>query len=152
MTTELCDINLNYLIKIVHYIVSGTFLIVALALTIRSVWAIKNKVNYSRTDKYLAFAFLINLYLQLILGLLLFTNLGVGSDYHYLENSNSEMIAKRLWPIEHIVLMVFALFIANLGFISSLQTRDSIKRHKKILIYYLIALALIAYSLFAIYV
>ena len=109
-------------------------------------------MNYSRIDKYIAFAFLVNLYLQLVLGLLLFSKLGVGSDYSYLENGNSEMIGKRLWPIEHIVLMVFALFIANLGYISALQTHNSIKRHKKILIYYFIAMVLIAYSLLSIYV
>lgn len=152
MIPELCEININYLIKIIHYIISATFLLVALVLIIRSIWAIRNSINYSRIDKYLAFAFLVNLYLQLVLGLLLFTNLGIGSDYHYLENGNNDMIAKRLWPIEHIVLMVFALFIANLGFIAALQTRKSKNRHKKVLIYYLIALILIAYSLFSIYV
>jgi len=144
-------VTLQYVTKIIHYIVSVSFLIIAVILTIRSVRGITKKLPYSRFDKFLAFAFIINLYLQLILGLFLFTNLGSGSDYHYLESANSEMVSKRLWPIEHIVLMLFALFIANLGLIFSMQTKNSLSRFKKVMIYYLISVILIAFSLLSIY-
>lgn len=147
----LIEIFTPYVIKIVHYIISVTFLIFALVLTIRSTLGINKKLAYTRFDKFLAFAFIINLYLQLILGLFLFTNLGSGTDYYYLGSGNSEMVSKRLWPVEHIVLMLFALLIANLGLIFSLQTKDSLSRFKKILIYYLIAIILIAFSLLSIY-
>jgi hypothetical protein len=57
------------------------------------------------------------------------------------------MVSKRLWPIEHIVLMLFALFIANLGLIISLKSSVDRDKHQKILIYYLISLFMIALSL-----
>lgn len=152
MTTGLSEIFSPHVIKIIHYTVSVTFLIFAVALTIRSVFGIKNKLPYTRFDKFLSFGFIINLYLQLVLGLFLFTNLGTGSDYNYLASGNSEMVSKRLWPIEHIVLMLFALFIANLGLIFSMQTKNSLGKFKKVLIYYLFSIVLIAFSLLSIYV
>jgi hypothetical protein len=57
------------------------------------------------------------------------------------------MVSKRLWPIEHIVLMLFALFIANLGLIISIKSNVDKDKHQKILIYYLISLFMIAMSL-----
>ena len=59
-------------------------------------------------------------------------------------------VNNRFWPIEHLVLMLFALFIANLGLILSNQTSLSKEKHKKILVYYFSALLMIAISLSAI--
>jgi len=151
MATTLSEIFTPDVVKIIHYIVSVTFLIFALALIVRSILGISKKLPYTKLDKFLAFAFIINLYLQLILGLFLFTNLGTGADYNYLGSGSSEMVSKRLWPVEHIVLMLFALLIANLGLIFSLQTKNNLSRFKKVLTYYLIAIILIAFSLLSIY-
>ena len=134
MVNNLNEIFSPHLIKIIHYTVSVTFLIFAIALTIRSVLGIKNKLTYTRLDKFLSIGFIINLYLQLVLGLFLFTNLGTGADYNYLASGSSDMVSKRLWPVEHIVLMLFALFIANLGLIFSIQTKNSLGKFKNILI------------------
>jgi hypothetical protein len=139
-------------VKIIHYAVSVSFLTFAIILLARSIRGLAKNRPYTRFDKFLAFAFIINLYLQLILGLFLFTNLGTGLDFHYLESGNTEMVSKRLWPIEHIILMLFALFIANLGLIFSLQTKNSFSKFKIILIYYVISILLIAFSLLSIYV
>lgn len=138
-------------IKIVHYIVSVSFLCFAVALIFRSVRGIKNQLPYTKTDKFIAIAFIVALYLQLIFGLVLFTNLGTGFDFQYIPDESTNMVSKRLWPVEHIVLMLFALFIANLGLIFSFLTEKSKSRFKKILIYYSIAIALIAFSLISIY-
>ena len=58
-----------------------------------------------------------------------------------------KLASKRFWPIEHIVLMLFALLIANLGLIFSSQSTLDKEKHKKVLIYYMIALIMIAVSL-----
>lgn len=151
MTTELNNIFTHDAVKIIHYVVSVSFLIFAVLLVVRSVRGITKKRPYTSFDKFLAVAFIVAFYLQLILGLFLFTNLGTGLDFHYLPGESGDMVSKRLWPVEHIVLMLFALFIANLGLITSFQTQKSVSRFKKILIYYLIAVALIVFSLLSIY-
>ena len=111
------------LVKYTHSFISITFLIFACWVIIRSIHGVIKSKTYTKLDKFLSFAFIINLYLQLIFGLILFSNLGSsqGNDYLVGEISNN-MVSKRLWPIEHIVLMLFALLIANLGLIISIKT------------------------------
>ena len=141
-----------YVIKILHYIISTTFLIIALVLIYRSVTGIIKKKEYTVFDKILSFAFIINLYLQLIFGLILFSNLGSSMGYDYVSADGTvKMVSKRFWPIEHIVFMIFALLIANLGFIFSNKSSESLAKHKRVLIYYCLAILIIAYSLGSIY-
>lgn len=141
-----------HIIKILHYIISSAFLIIALILIYRSIIGIVNKKKYTSFDKILSYAFIINLYLQLIFGLILFSNLGSAVGYEYVSADGTlKMVSKRFWPIEHIVLMTFALFIANLGFIFSNKSQESLSKHKRVLIYYCLAIVLIAYSMGSIY-
>ena len=146
LTTELLDPD--NLIRSAHTIVSGTFLIIAVWLLARSIRGIAKNYTYTRLDKLLSYGFIIALYLQLIFGLILFANPSIFNESNY---SNAEgalrMASKRFWPIEHIVLMLFALFIANIGLIFSNQAKESREKHRKILIYYAIAIAMIAISL-----
>lgn len=139
------------LIKSVHTIISASFLIIAVWLIVRSVQGIRKNNPYTALDKFLSYGFIINLYLQLIFGLILFSNHGSVPDQDYSNAENALKIASnRFWPIEHIVLMLFALFIANLGLIFSGQSLTSKEKHRKILIYYISAIIMIAISLSAI--
>lgn len=141
-----------YIIKLLHYIISGAFLLTAIILIIRSVLGIIKKSAYTLIDKILSSALIINLYLQLIFGLILFSNLGSSLGYDYVSaDGGVKMVSKRLWPIEHIVLMIFALLIANLGFIFSNKSQESLAKHKRVLIYYCISIIMIATSLSSIY-
>ena len=139
------------LIKMIHTIISVAFLIIAVWLLVRSVQGIRKDNPYTGFDKFLSYGFIINLYLQLIFGLFLFSNHGSAIDHDY---SNVEgtlkMASNRFWPIEHIVLMLFALFIANMGLVFSNKSLLSKEKHKKILIYYAIAIIMITISLSAI--
>ncbi|NOQ28247.1 MAG: hypothetical protein GQ564_23025 [Bacteroidales bacterium] len=141
-----------YIIKILHYIISTTFLLIAVILIYRSIIGILKESKYTLFDRILSSAFMIDLYLQLIFGLILFSNLGSSLGYDYVSADGTvSVVAKRFWPIEHIVLMIFALFIANLGFILSNKSKESKSKYKKVLIYYCLSILLIAYSLGAIY-
>ncbi|HEY3389492.1 MAG TPA: hypothetical protein VGK38_07985 [Prolixibacteraceae bacterium] len=144
-------VNGYSLIKQVHAIISIAFLILAAWLIIRSILGIIKNNPYTGLDKFLSYAFLVNLYLQLIFGLILFSNPNTSVDNNY---SNAEgalkMVSNRFWPIEHIVLMFFALFIANLGLIFSIQSLIDKEKHRKILTYYVVSLIMIAVSLIAI--
>ena len=141
-----------HIIKILHYFISVTFLIISLFLIYRSIKGIISGREYSLLDKILSSAFIINLYFQLIFGLILFSNMGSFIAYDYVSADGTiKMVSKRFWPIEHIVLMVFALLIANLGFVFSNKSEESKSKYKKVLIYYSLSILLIAYSLGSIY-
>lgn len=141
-----------YIIKFIHYIVSATFLIIAIVLIYRTIIGIVKKKEYSLFDRILSYAFIINLYLQLIFGLILFSNLGSTLGYDYVSADGTvKMVSKRFWPIEHIVLMIFALLIANLGFIFSNKSQESKVKYKNVLFYYCLSIVMIAYSLSSIY-
>ena len=146
------QVDLHELIKYTHILISLAFLVFAIWLIIRSLIGVIKQKEYTRLDKFLSYAFIASLYLQLFFGILLFTKIGAMTGYDYLGGETStRMVSKRLWPIEHIVLMFFALIIANLGLILSIKTRVAREKHKKVLIYYVISILLIAQSLCAIY-
>jgi len=140
------------LIKAIHTFISTNFLVIAVWLFIRSYKGAFLKKAYVRLDKLLSLGFVIFLYLQLFFGLILFSNLGssLGSNYLNALNADKE-VSKRLWPIEHIVLMLFALLIANLGLIITINTKSDRSKHLNTLIYYSISLSLILISLFVNY-
>lgn len=140
------------IIKMLHIFISVTFLIIAIWLFIRSFRGYFYNKTYTNFDKLLSFGFIISFYLQLIFGIILFSNLGSNMEYNYLSADNSiKIVSKRLWPVEHIVLMIFALIIANLGLIITINTKSDISKHKNTIIYYSISLLLIIFSLCAIY-
>lgn len=138
-------------IKSVHTLISITFLVIAVWLVFRSVRGIRKNYPYTTLDKLLSYGFIITLYLQLIFGLILFVNPETVNG-NYIPNVEGalKLASKRFWPIEHIVLMLFALFIANVGLIFSNQTPGGREKHRKVLIYYAIAVVMIAVSLIAI--
>ncbi|WP_340114407.1 hypothetical protein [Maribellus mangrovi] len=151
-TIQLSTLLMSSPVKIAHYVVSLCFLVFAVLLIFRSVTGLIKKREFGKLDKFLSYAFIVNLYLQLIFGIVLFTNMNPTSGLNYPgDKSHVDMLSKRLWPIEHIVLMLFALFIANLGLISSLKSRNSSAKYRKVLIYYVLSIVLIAYSLISIY-
>ena len=149
---EVNQSNIHDVIRFIHILISATFLLIACWLIIRSSTGIVKHRDYTGLDKFLAYAFLVSLYLQLLFGFLLFTRFGPMSGYDYLgAESGSRLASKRLWPIEHIVLMFFALLIATLGLILSNKSNVAKDKHKKVLIYYVISILIIAQSLCAIY-
>ncbi len=142
----------HQLIKMVHTFISMTFLSIAIWLFYRSMRGFFQNLTYSRLDKYLSYAFIVNLYLQLIFGFLLmaYPAVVVGQELVN-QDITMKLATKRFWPIEHIVLMLFALFIANLGLIFSNSTQVDKQKYRKVLIYYSISLILIALSLSSTY-
>jgi len=113
-----------------------------------SAMGILKNLPYTVFDNYLSYAFVILLYLQLIFGLFIFSS--PAGSYDTASEGTLRLVSKRFWPIEHIVLMLFALFIANIGLIFSGQTSESREKHRKILIYYSIAIGMIIISLIAV--
>ena len=144
--------NEHQTIKLFHTVISVTFFIVATWLFYRSLRGYLKNLDYSRLDKILSYTFIVNLYLQLIFGFFLMINPASNSGQELVnQDLTMKMVSKRFWPIEHIVLMLFALFIANLGLIFSNSTQIDKEKHRKVLVYYAIAIAMIALSLSSTY-
>jgi len=146
MVINLVVLESSNIMKSLHTMISGSFAIIAIWLVTRSVRGIIKNHPYHALDKYLSYGFIITLYLQLIFGLILFANPGEVQGSPGVQDA-MKLASKRFWPIEHIVLMLFALLIANLGLLFSSQSRIDKDKHKKVLIYYMIALIMIAVSL-----
>ncbi len=147
MTLATLIYNEHQIIKMVHTFISVSFLIVAVWLFYRSARGYFKRLKYTSLDKFLSYAFIVNLYLQLIFGFILMVRPAVLSAQEMVNQDTLKLAAKRFWPVEHIVLMLFALFIANLGLIFSNSTMVDREKHRKVMIYYAIAVVLIALSL-----
>lgn len=144
--------NSFHVIKIIHYIISFAFLINAVWVLVKSTLAVIKKSPFLKLSRILSIGFIANLYLQMIFGIILFSNIGSSSGYQYASADGTiKMVTKRLWPLEHFVLMLFALFIANLGLILAFKSENDQEKHRRILVYYSISIALIIFSLSAVY-
>lgn len=152
MTLTTILIQDHLVIKYVHTFISCCFMIVAVWLFYRSLRGYFKNLAYLRLDKYLSYAFIVNLYLQLIFGLLLFANPAAVSGQEVVgQDITMKLVTKRFWPVEHIVLMLFALFIANLGLVFSNSSQFDREKHRKVLVYYAIAIVMIGLSLSSTY-
>ena len=148
MTLAAFLFNDHQVIKSIHTVISGTFLLTAIWLYYRTVNGFLRNLAYTRLDKVLSYTFIVNLYLQLIFGLLLMVNPSATQGQEIVNpDITMKMVTNRFWPVEHIVLMLFALFIANLGLIFSSSTQIDREKFRKVLIYYSIAIVMIMLSL-----
>jgi hypothetical protein len=139
-------LEISNLLKNLHTVISVTFLVIAVWLLVRSVQGFWKNHAFKNLDNLLSYGFIILLYLQLIFGLILFASPNPADNYSNIDGA-LKMVSRRFWPVEHIVFMLFALFIANIGLIFSNQTKESREKYRKILVYYSIAIAMIAISL-----
>ncbi|MCK5137215.1 MAG: hypothetical protein KAR19_15630 [Bacteroidales bacterium] len=133
--------------KIHIYISTITLLagIITLVLSIQG-WA--KKREYSRADEWASVIFSIALYLQLILGFIIYFTLRTTLEGAMWEVPDTENDASlRFWAIEHIALMIFALFLTQLGRIFIKRSSASIRKFKASVFYYGISLLLILFSL-----
>ncbi|MCE1198375.1 MAG: hypothetical protein LWW85_05355 [Marinilabiliales bacterium] len=133
----------HHLVKMIHTAISMLFALTAITLFCRSLLGFFKRKPYLRTDTILSWLFIVTLYLQLAFGLLLM----VSPEQVTTQELAEKMVAKRFWPVEHIILMLFALFIANLGLVFSVNAASDRLKHRKVLVYYSIAILMILLSL-----
>ena len=138
----------HQIIKTIHTLISMTFLIVAIWLFYRAIRGFLKNLAYTSLDKFLSYAFIVNLYLQLIFGFFLMVSPASFPGQELVnQDITMKLATRRFWPMEHIVLMLFALFIANLGLIFSNSAQANKEKYRKVIVYYAIAVVLIMLSL-----
>jgi len=147
MTFSILIYNGHQIIKMVHTFIGVTFLIGAIWLFYRSLNGYFKRLPYDRLDKVLSYFFIVNLYLQLIFGFILMISPDLVTARELAGQDSMKLVTRRFWPVEHIVLMLFSLFIANLGLIFSNSSEAAREKHRKVIVYYAIAVVLIALSL-----
>jgi len=131
-----------------HILVSIITLLAGLGTVANSIIGWSSGKDYSRTDFILSLCFSIALYLQLLLGFMIYFLLRASIENPAFEIPDSSNDASlRFWAIEHIALMIFALFLAQLGRIYIRESANSFKRFRASVFYYGSSLLLILFSL-----
>lgn len=131
----------------IHIIVSTLTLLAGIATIVFSVHGLIKRRDYVRTDAWVSLAFNVALYLQLILGSLIYYLLRSFQEGPMWEVPDTQNDASlRFWAIEHIALMIFALFLTQLGRAFIKKSRGSYRKFRASLFYLGISLLLILFS------
>ncbi len=138
---ELYDIVIN-----IHGFVSSFFTIIALIILVRSIRGWSFKKVYTKWDNKISVLFLVFLYIQLVLGILLYFVLGGQHDGAASIAEATEQRSLRFWALEHFVIMIFALFLSQMGWIFIRKSRLDLNKHKNTLFYFGTSIILIIIS------
>ncbi|MCF6366351.1 MAG: hypothetical protein L3J35_09125 [Bacteroidales bacterium] len=138
-----------YFIKF-HVVFSIIFLLVAVGISGHSLFGWLYKKQYGSFEKKLRYTFLIFLYFDLILGIIL---------YFFLQKPNEIITAEqamkysslRFWAIQHFSNMVFVVILSQIGSIFIKKTAKPNKKFKYSFLYFGVAtlIILVSVGLFA---
>jgi len=132
----------------VHVYISALTLAAGIVTIILSVRGLVRNAGYGGIERWSSLVFYIALYLQLILGFLIYVTLRSSLTGPLWEVPDTENDASlRFWAIEHIALMIFALFLTQLGRIFIRRTGAAHRKFRASLFYYGTSLALILFSM-----
>ncbi len=131
------------ILQFVHSWLRWIVLILGIYVIIKSFMGWKGNKVYEKTDNALSGAFMGTLHLQLLIGLALYAVYspivqGAFNDF----GAAMKDSAIRYWAVEHILIMVIAIVIAQIGRIKSKKAITDALKFKKAAIFYLIALLL----------
>lgn len=120
-----------------HIVFSTLFTIVSVAILWRSGIGFAAKKDYTKFDRTLSINYLVLLYIQLVLGLILYFVLGD------LSAKGTDGASFRFWALEHFVVMMFALFLSQIGWILIKNSKQDVVKHRNTLFYFGISIILI---------
>ena len=135
-------------ILIFHIIISVVLSVVALFIVIRSLVGLIRKFKFSNfQDYYIPVFAVVLLYIELILGLLLYTiHMNKLEDFISQTNAN-DYFSSRFWAIEHTILMFFAIIFGHLGLVYAKNLVNSQSKFRMNLMYFGLSFILILISL-----
>lgn len=132
----------------IHIVISAITLGSGFLVIGRSIGGWAGGKAYARTDRVASLIYSLALYLQLVLGFIIYftlrTNLE-GPFWNVPDTKNDASL--RFWAIEHIALMIFALFLTQLGRIFIRKSNLAAMKFKASLFYYGVSMLLILFSL-----
>ncbi|MFA5819414.1 MAG: hypothetical protein WC854_09070 [Bacteroidales bacterium] len=124
---------------LLHVITSSVFIVVALAITVRSIAGWSKNLKYSKTDKYMINLFMILLYLTLLHGIIMYFFIDPSSKSTMDIQSAIKRASLRFWVVEHFYFMTFALVLSQIGGIFIRKTTIDKNRFAYASFYYGIA-------------
>ena len=131
----------------IHIVISSITLLAGIATLILSIQGLIRKRDYGRSDLGISLAFNVSLYFQLILGFLIYYLLRSALEGPLWEVPDTQNDASlRFWAIEHIALMIFALFLTQLGRVYIKKSLGSHRKFRASLFYFGTSLFLILFS------
>ena len=135
-------------ILIFHIIISIVLSVVALFIVIRSLVGLIRNFKFSNFQDYYIPVFAVTLlYIELILGLILYTiHMNKLEDFISQTNAN-DYFSSRFWAIEHTILMFFAIIFGHLGLVYAKNLVNSQSKFRMNLMYFGLSFILIIISL-----
>ena len=135
-------------ILIAHIIISVILSLVALYIVIRSIYGLLKNIQFSLIADYYIPVFAVGLlYLELVLGLLLYyMHMNKLEDFINQANAN-DYFSSRFWAIEHTILMFFAIIFGHLGLVYAKNLKNSSSKFKQNFLYFGLSFILIIISL-----
>lgn len=131
----------------IHILISTITLLAGIATIAMSIQGLIKKRNYAKADFGISLVFNVALYFQLILGSLIYYLLRSSQEGPMWEVPNTQNDASlRFWAIEHIALMIFALFMTQLGRAFIKKSLGPFRKFRASLFYFGTSLLLILFS------
>ena len=135
-------------ILITHIVISIFLSLIAFYIVNRSIFGLVKNLNFSVFQDYYVPVFaVVLLYIELILGLLLYSmHMTKLEDFINQANAN-DYFSSRFWAIEHTILMFFAIIFGHLGLVYAKNLINNREKFKMNLTYFGLSFVLIMISL-----
>ena len=135
-------------ILITHIVISIFLSLIAFYIVNRSIFGLIKNLNFSvLQDYYMPVFAVVLLYIELILGLLLYSmHMTKLEDFINQANAN-DYFSSRFWAIEHTILMFFAIIFGHLGLVYAKNLINNREKFKMNLTYFGLSFVLIMISL-----
>lgn len=123
-------------------------MILSIYVLVRSIFGIVGKVSFSTFhDIKLPIIAVICLYLELILGILLYAIYINKLETLITQANATTYFSARFWALEHAILMMFAIIFGHLGLVYAKNLSDDNQKFKKNLLYFGFSAVLIFISI-----
>ncbi len=131
----------------IHIIVSALFVIVGLLVLVMAVVGLVKPTKFTKANNFLSVVFLMFLYVQLVLGIVLYYFLGSSSGTGVLSNQD-ELInnSLRYWVVSHFSVMIFTLALSQLGRMFIINNIQDKQKFKNTIFFYGVSYVLIIIS------
>jgi len=131
----------------IHIIISTITLLAGIFTIALAIHGLIRKREYGKWDLLASLIFNVALYFQLILGFLIYYVLRSAPEGPLWDVPNTQNDASlRFWAIEHIALMIFALFLTQLGRVFIKRSKGPARKFRASLFYFGTSLLLILFS------
>ena len=123
-------------------------MILSIYVLVRSIFGMVGKVSFSTFhDIKLPIIAVICLYLELILGILLYAIYINKLETLITQANATTYFSARFWAVEHSILMMFAIIFGHLGLVYAKNLSDDNQKFKKNLLYFGLSAVLIFISI-----